>query len=104
MARIVRLRGIVCTLAAGGVALAAPVAYGASAGFSGNVCKILTKSQVATLHVPTSCAQLKPTKSSLGTVTTAVWGVGKITGPDVSVAVWKVTNSAFLPALEASHA
>lgn len=54
------------------VALAAPAAN-ARAASGGNVCKLLSASQLTSVHVPAGCSQ-KSGQSRLGKLTLAIWG------------------------------
>lgn len=86
------------------VAAAATPVSAAGRAVSGNVCGMVTAKQAAAVHIKLSCTQQKTVQNSQGTIQTAVWGPNKITGPRLSVGIWKLSNAAFLAALKAGHA
>jgi hypothetical protein len=104
MASNVRLRGFVGAVVTGVVVLAAAPAYGASAGFSGNACSLLTAKQVSGVNVKAkSCTAGTPVKTSQFTATSGYWGSKTIGQPRVTITIYKLANTAYVAALEAAH-
>lgn len=100
-----KVRLVAVALAAGCVvAVAAAAASAAGRASSGNVCGMVTAKQAAAVHIKLGCTQQKTVQNSQGTISTAVWGPNKITGPRLSVGIWKLSSAAFLAALKAGHA
>jgi hypothetical protein len=77
----------------------------ARSSFSGNVCSLLTKSQLASVHVTvTKCTPHATVQNSEGTVYDAVWGIDKPTGaPRLNLGILKPANAAMLNLMK-SHA
>ena len=95
-------RLVVSLAACGVVALALAASAGAApTRFSGKVCPLLSHALVASVHVPTNCAQHKTVTTPLGTLWTGVWGVDKIGAARLSVGIQK-SSAAFLAAAK-SH-
>jgi hypothetical protein len=93
---------VVALTACAVVALGVVASAGAApASFSGKVCPLLSQKIVASVHVPTNCAQQKTVTSPLGTVWTGVWGTNKFGAARLSVGIQKA-SAAFLAAAE-SH-
>jgi hypothetical protein len=73
--------------------------------FSENVCSLLTKSQLASVHVTvTTCHPHATVNNSEGIVYDAVWGIDKPTGaPRLNVGIMKPANATMLKLMK-SHA
>jgi hypothetical protein len=77
----------------------------ARSSFSGNVCSLLTKSQLASVHVTvTACHPHATVKNGEGTIYDAVWGIDKPTGaPRLNLGILQPANTAMLKLMK-SHA
>jgi hypothetical protein len=71
--------------------------------FSGNVCGLLTKSELSSLHVTvTTCHPHATVNNSEGTIYDAVWGIDKPTGaPRLNLGIMKPANAAMLKLMKA---
>src|SRR5262249_20377323 len=80
-------------------------AGGGRSSFSGSVCSLLTKSQLASVHMTvTACHPPATVKNSVGTIYDAVWGIDKPTGaPRLNLGIMKPANPAMLNLMK-SHA
>jgi hypothetical protein len=77
----------------------------APSSFSGNVCSLVTKPQLASVHVTVTACHLHATvKNGEGTIYDAVWGVDKPTGaPRLNLGIMKPANATMLNLMK-SHA
>jgi hypothetical protein len=66
--------------------------------FSGNVCGLLTKGQLSSVHMTvTTCHPHATVKNGEGTIYDAVWGIDKPSGaPRLNLGILKPANTAML--------